>query len=56
MEALIRKHEDFDKSYAAQAEKVNVSTEFSLLLFGSLIFLSDNIHFSECEMFCGFVS
>lgn len=26
VEALIRKHEDFDKSFAAQAEKVNVST------------------------------
>lgn len=27
VEALIRKHEDFDKSFAAQAEKVNVSME-----------------------------
>lgn len=25
VEALIRKHEDFDKSFAAQAEKINVS-------------------------------
>ena len=28
VEALIRKHEDFDKSFAAQAEKINVSAVF----------------------------
>lgn len=34
VEALIRKHEDFDKSFAAQAEKVNVSTIIQIILFG----------------------
>lgn len=32
VEALIRKHEDFDKSFAAQAEKVNVSTIIQIIL------------------------
>ena len=32
VEALIRKHEDFDKSFAAQAEKVNVSTIIQISL------------------------
>ena len=31
VEALIRKHEDFEKSFAAQAEKINVSKVWLLL-------------------------
>ena len=31
VEALIRKHEDFEKSFAAQAEKINVSKVWHLL-------------------------
>ncbi|CAH3114647.1 unnamed protein product [Porites lobata] len=43
VEALIRKHEDFDKSFAAQAEKVNSIDEYANRLIDSNHYASDEV-------------
>lgn len=43
VEALIRKHEDFDKSFAAQAEKINSIDEYANRLIDSNHYASDEV-------------
>lgn len=43
VEALIRKHEDFDKSFAAQAEKINSIDEYANRLVDSNHYASDEV-------------